>query len=81
MAKVARALWERDGGRCGRCGHAIRLDVSAMMPDGLTIGHVVPVQAGGTDAPGNLRPEHRRCNLEAGATMPRASIVTPPRVF
>lgn len=80
VASTRLRLWQRDAGRCGRCGKVIDLDASPMGPFGLTIGHVIPLSHGGSDDDANLRPEHRRCNLAAGnrPTMPRATLATPP---
>ena len=76
---LARALWERDQGKCQRCGLWIDPSLSGALPGGLTIGHVVPLSRGGSNDPSNLGPEHSRCNIAAGAREPRpaAVIVTP----
>jgi 5-methylcytosine-specific restriction endonuclease McrA len=73
------AVLARDGATCWRCGYAIDLTVDGNDPDGLTLGHVKPVKAGGSDDPSNLRPEHKRCNLAASAREqpPLATIATP----
>ena len=65
--------------RCQRCGTAIDLQLSGLHPDGLTVGHILPVSMGGDDRVDNLGPEHRRCNLAAGSRVapPRASVVEP----
>lgn len=77
--RTARLLWDRDGGLCWRCRRPIDPTVSALLPGGLTIGHVVPRSRGGSDGLDNLAPEHRRCNLAAGDREPRPQpvIVTP----
>jgi 5-methylcytosine-specific restriction endonuclease McrA len=59
---------DRDGAVCRRCGKAIDLRLSGLHPDGLTIGHVIAVDDGGSDADDNLAPEHRRCNGAIGRT-------------
>lgn len=72
-------LIARHGAICGRCRGSIDLSLSGLHPRGLTIGHIVPVAAGGTDDLANLQPEHRACNL-AGAPrllQPRATIARP----
>lgn len=69
---LAVGLWERDGGLCGRCGLPIDPTLHGYVPGALTIGHIVPIAKGGTNDPRNLRPEHRRCNLEAGDGEARA---------
>ena len=61
MSRTARAAWkrlrerilERDGWRCTRCGKSGMLECD----------HVVPVVAGGTDAPENLRALCRGCHI------------------
>lgn len=78
--RAARArIIARHGATCGRCGGSIDLTLSGLHPLGLTIGHIVPVSRGGSDADANLRPEHRRCNLVGAArlTPPRATIARP----
>lgn len=79
VGRTIAMLRERDGNSCGRCGVAILDGVSGLHPDGATIGHRVPAAQGGTDELSNLRLEHRRCNLAAGArtSSPRARIVAP----
>lgn len=52
-------IWERDGGRCGRCG---RLVVDGEPWD---LGHLVPHAAGGPFEADNLQVEHVRCNRGA----------------
>jgi 5-methylcytosine-specific restriction endonuclease McrA len=48
---------KRDGGVCQLCGG-----------DGAdTVDHIVPVVAGGSDAPEGLRAAHRACNSRRGA--------------
>ena len=65
--------------RCWRCQNAIDLTLSGLHPDGLTVGHILPVSMGGEDSFDNLGPEHRRCNLAAGARVapPAATVVEP----
>lgn len=84
---VKRRIVNRDGPTCGRCHRSIDLSLSGLERDGLTLGHVIPVARGGSDDDDNLRPEHRRCNLAAGAMSdaaaearrdpPRATIAVP----
>lgn len=75
---LAYGLWQRDGGRCGRCLLEIDPTLHGYLPGALTIGHIVPIARGGTNDPSNLRPEHRRCNLEAGSREARA-VASPVR--
>lgn len=83
---VKRRIVARDGATCGRCHRRIDLALSGLAPMGLTLGHIVPVIKGGSDDDDNLRPEHRSCNLAAGAMTddqvtarrrPRATIAVP----
>lgn len=59
-------LLERYGARCGPCGRPIDTTLHYLHPMSLTIDHIHPISAGGTDEPGNLWPAHRRCNEEKG---------------
>ena len=77
VRRVRVRLWREAGGLCQRCGEGIDLGASPLAPDGLTIGHLIPVAAGGSDAWANLGPEHRRCNLAAGD---RLDVSPPARV-
>jgi len=80
VPRTVALLRERDGDACGRCGGPVpRMGASGLDPEGPTIGHRVPAAKGGTDDMTNLRLEHRRCNLAAGARIasPRARIVAP----
>jgi hypothetical protein len=76
---LALALWNRDSGRCGRCGLWIDPTLDYRDPWALTIGHIQPHALGGTYDPANLRAEHRLCNLSGGAREPSpiASPVAP----
>jgi 5-methylcytosine-specific restriction endonuclease McrA len=81
IASTLRRLSDRDGTDCARCGASIDITRSGLDPDGPTLGHVTPVVLGGSDSDANLRLEHRRCNLAAGARRdpPRATLATPIR--
>jgi len=63
LRRLRAQVLARDGYVCGRCGGAIPPGASPMTPLGVTLGHVVPHAQGGPDTLGNLRPEHRACNL------------------
>lgn len=54
--RVRELVWERDGGRCGRCG---RLVTEGEKWD---LGHLVPHHQGGPFEADNLRVEHVGCN-------------------
>ena len=64
---------------CNRCDRLIDPTLSGLHPDGATVGHIIPVIRGGTDAYENLALEHRRCNLAVGARVapPAATVVEP----
>jgi 5-methylcytosine-specific restriction endonuclease McrA len=51
----------RDGRECGRCHEPIALTETP------SIGHVLARANGGADSLDNLRLEHLRCNVNAGA--------------
>jgi 5-methylcytosine-specific restriction endonuclease McrA len=72
-------LVDRDGYRCRRCFRLIRFQTNGLDPEGATIGHIVPASKGGSDALSNLRLEHRRCNIAAGARpdSPRGPLAHP----
>jgi 5-methylcytosine-specific restriction endonuclease McrA len=79
LTVVRRMVVERDGPMCRRCGGWVDVTMSGLMPDGPTLGHIIPRSKGGTDHPTNLGLEHRRCNLAASDRRdpPRALIATP----
>jgi hypothetical protein len=51
------SIFRRDGGACLHCG----------TKDDLTIDHIVPWSAGGSDHPANLQTLCRSCNARKGA--------------
>lgn len=63
------AAWGVD---CWRCHQPIDLSLHHLQPYAFTIDHVLPRARGGSDDLDNLRPAHRRCNLERGAKLPSA---------
>lgn len=64
------AIFERDQWVCALCGQPI--DAVLTYPDPMcpSIDHVVPLAAGGADAPGNIQASHLICNLRKGARLP-----------
>lgn len=60
-------ILEQHGLVCHLCGEAIDPDLPSNHPMDLTIDHVVPRAAGGSDDLDNLRPAHRACNSAKGA--------------
>jgi len=61
-----REIFERDGWRCHLCKLPVRRDALRTDPDGATIDHLVPLSAGGVDAPSNVATAHGRCNRDKG---------------
>lgn len=58
------------GHNCWLCHQPIDLDLPRHHPRALSVDHVLPRSRGGTDDLANLRPAHRRCNLQRGAKLP-----------
>lgn len=62
-------LIARDGGDCAICkeplGRGIRDETHPLY---ITLDHIEPVSAGGSDKIQNLRLAHNKCNNERGAT-------------
>lgn len=56
------AIVARYGGRCGICKRSIDMSLHWTHPLSLTIDHIHPLSAGGTDDEANLWPAHRQCN-------------------
>lgn len=67
---VRRAVYERDGWRCGICQDPVDADLigsrSMWRP---SLDHIVPHIEGGTDDPDNLRLAHFWCNSIRGAAL------------
>jgi 5-methylcytosine-specific restriction endonuclease McrA len=63
------AIFERDEWMCRLCSEPI--DAEITYPDLMSksIDHVIPLVAGGTDAPDNVQAAHLGCNLHKGARM------------
>lgn len=56
---VALLVWQRDGGRCSRCGSTTELQYD----------HIIPVSFGGASMPENLQILCGRCNRTKGASV------------
>lgn len=61
-----RHVIERDRGRCHLCGARVRLGLKAPHPLAPTLDHVIPLAAGGTHEPANVRLAHFLCNSRKG---------------
>lgn len=64
--RLAPAVLALHGATCWLCLEPIALELDRRHPDGLTLDHALPRSLGGGDDVANLRPAHRRCNLERG---------------
>lgn len=68
---VARAIYERDGGKCLHCGAAVRFGGNSVSPfDRIRSGavdHVIPRARGGQNDESNLRLLCMTCNARKGA--------------
>ena len=63
-------IMDRDGWCCRLCGDPI--DPSLKYPDRMakSIDHIIPLSAGGHDAPYNVQAAHLGCNISKGAALP-----------
>jgi hypothetical protein len=61
-----RAIFERDRWTCHLCGRRVKRDAQVPDPLAPTLDHVVPLAAGGTHEPANVRAAHFRCNSIKG---------------
>lgn len=78
VQKTLAVLYSIYGTRCAKCG--LPIDVTLRYPHKMSgsIGHQLPQAKGGSDAIGNLRPEHLHCNVQAQDTIrqpPRAAFL------
>lgn len=60
-------IYERDGYRCHICGRVAKRRAVVPNPLAPTIDHLVPLSAGGADAPINVATAHFECNWRRGA--------------
>ena len=61
---VRRQVLERYGYTCHLCAGPIDRDVDPDSPESLTLDHLIPADRGGEFRLTNLRPAHRRCNMD-----------------
>ena len=64
------ALWLQAGGRCGICREPL-------LPEAISIDHIVPLARGGDDGAANLQFAHRRCNNRKGTRLPNEPPAVP----
>lgn len=62
---IANVVFERDGWVCCRCGKPVDRELDHPHPEAGTLDHVIPIHAGGSHDPGNVRLAHRICNQRA----------------
>ena len=55
-------IFERDGWRCGICGHQIDQDLRYPDPGSASLDHVVPLADGGLHSRANSQASHLGCN-------------------
>jgi len=69
-----RALYERDGGRCGICGRKVNLHHPAHHPLSFVVDHIVPLALGGLHTPENVQTAHWGCNNRKSAKIPNSQL-------
>lgn len=57
-------IFERDGWICHVCGELTLKDGPSDHPLAATLDHIIPLSAGGTHTPGNVKTAHFKCNVE-----------------
>jgi hypothetical protein len=70
IKRLRPVILEKFGRMCYLCLRPIDRDFHDMHPLGMTLDHVVPINAGGRDDETNLRPAHRACNEDKGERLP-----------
>lgn len=70
MRRARPLVLARDGYTCGICKLSIRRDVDVLHPLALTLDHIIPIAAGGSDRLDNLQPAHRQCNVDKSDRLP-----------
>ncbi|WP_461186313.1 HNH endonuclease [Trueperella pyogenes] len=71
IAAIRHAVIDRYGTICVICRETIDLRLRWPDPGSFTIDHVLPRALGGSDAIGNLRPAHKKCNEQKGSRIRR----------
>jgi hypothetical protein len=62
----ARAVYRRDGWKCGICGRHVDKDRAYPDPLSPSLDHIVPLACGGAHKYDNVQLAHLACNVEAG---------------
>ena len=75
--RARRRILDRDEWRCYLCQRPIPRGVEWPHPLSGTIDHVMPVSAGGSDDPSNLRAAHWHCNQEKADRIPGTEFWVP----
>lgn len=69
--RLRNAVLARDGYVCGICGEVVH-------EQDLSIDHIVPISAGGSDDIANLQPSHKVCNSRKGGESHAAQLLDLP---
>jgi len=63
-----RAVFDRDGWRCGICGRPVNSSLKFPHPDSPSLDHIIPLAEGGTHTWQNVQLAHFICNSLKGST-------------
>lgn len=74
---VRQRILARDNWTCYLCQRPISRDLLWPHPRSASVDHVIPVSAGGSDDPSNLRATHWHCNEEKGDRLPGVEVWVP----
>lgn len=70
-------ILERDGWQCYLCDRPIDRELAYPHPLSKSVDHVIPVSAGGSGRPENLRAAHLVCNYAKGDALPGVEVWVP----
>jgi len=62
-----KAIYERDGWRCGICGKKVKSELKYPHPLAASLDHIMPLSRGGFHVKANVQLAHLRCNLKKNA--------------